>query len=93
MPAHEHLGPQFFHGTDVDLPEGAQLVPGQQLGRDNAGLGDNEHVFVTDDPTVARQHGPNVYRVQPEGLPSRSGAAWEHRYDTATVLGRYEEDD
>jgi len=69
MPADEHLGPQFFHGTDAELEPGAVLRPGKEVGKNNWGNEEasGHHVWMLTDPDYASAYGRHVYEVKPEG--------------------------
>lgn len=70
MSAVEHLGKQWYHGTDADLSPGDRLRPASEIypgERPSHSLWDR--VSITSDPDEAQNYGRRVYRVHPEGSP------------------------
>lgn len=59
----------FFHGTNVDLPIGAILVPGVEL--DSSNYGRSSHVYVTHDGFM-----PEDPDVDPYDVALREAFAW-----------------
>ena len=49
------LSEPLFHGTHAKLNPGDTVKPGS----------DFEHAFATTDSTLAKEYGPNVYKVSP----------------------------
>lgn len=82
MSANDHLGVQFFHGTNRDLS--GDVLPAAVTGSPTYGNTDrHEHVFVTDRLDEARdwaefahemsggEGSPRVYTVTPASRPKR----------------------
>ena len=66
MAAEEHLGPQFYHGTNWEHQPGDRLLPGNEH---DSRRGDVASVlWTTTRPHYAAKWGDNVYEVKHEGL-------------------------
>lgn len=89
----------YYHGTDARLAPGDVLVPGRSLGRDNYGLGETAHVYVTTALGMAVLYAltayhegdgnhPHVYVVRPLSAPRPEGVNGEDfMVDAAEVVG------
>ena len=76
MAAEEHLGPQFFHGSNADLNVGDEIHPssGDLRHPGNKGFSPGVHkefVWMTPHADNATFFGKNIYQVEPQGLTNR----------------------
>lgn len=82
----------FYHGTKAKLPVGKSIVAkpsNERLGaiegvfewaRAQLGIGVSrlKCVFLTHNPKVAENFGPNIYRMAPEGKYAEGHSSWIH---------------
>jgi GNAT superfamily N-acetyltransferase len=78
----------WYHGSTDELAEGEQVQPAAALGRKTrGGPGDENHVWISNDPHRAGAYGAHIYEVTPHENPLRKrGPSDEHRVSGATVV-------
>lgn len=77
----DHMPVPLYHGTNREIPEGAQIEPGHP----GNFVKRMKHVYLVDDPEVARKYaGPRgtVYEVQPTGVYGHRSDAKGHNWAT-----------
>lgn len=86
---HEATAPaRWYHATNEELADGAQVLPAAQVGRGTrGGPGDENHAWVSNDPIRAGAYGTNIYEVTPSATPRHTrGPDDEHQVPSATVV-------
>lgn len=88
MPAHEHLNPQLFHGTNAELEEGSLVTP--EYSRMKSLI--PEHLrtaYATDTTKHAKYFGKNVYEVSPINPEDLWGPQKMDRYDNEPHMNEF----
>lgn len=103
MPADEHLGQQFFHGSHEEFEQGAAIEPGQSGGYKGEQEWRSGRVWLADQPHLAEEWAPggHIYRVQAEDARRHEPDNWDYEANVsasaalkqfhaarATVVGR-----